>query len=305
MTNIPVAERVHYVGATESPAILGVHRNLTRFELYHRKTGSIPEVDLSENERVQAGRFVEPGLAEWASFKWDMKLRRVRRYSRHPTLAGMGASLDYEEEGTGQGRIPTEFKNVDFIVYRDEYAAEGDEIMDAPLDRLLQVQHQLACVPKAPYAWLVVCVGGNALRRMKVPRHPDTIAKIEAAVAGFWDDVHHDREPKPDFEADAETIRALYMTLNAYEPPVDLTGHNRAEVACAEHLALGARIKELTTKRAGIGAEILTIIDDADKALTRDFKISSWKVGAKDIAFTRPEYRSMRITPIKKKETPK
>lgn len=265
MTNIPLSERRNWIGASESAALLGVSPFLTKFELWHLKAGNIPPEDLDTDERVQAGLHLEPAIAAWASKKWDWPLRNVREYLTHPTIPRMGCSLDFE---TAEGH-PVEIKNVDNLIFRDgDWQAEGDTLLDAPAHYLVQVQHQLACRPEAPHGWLLVCVGGNRLYRMEIPRHPKMIARIEREVAAFWRSIEAGEEPRPDFQADAAAISLLYN--GAGDEVIDLRQDNRLPELCAEYLAAHEVEREAKGRKSAALAEIKTLIGNARTALIAD-----------------------------------
>lgn len=292
MTAIPLSERQHWVGASESAALLGVSPFSTPFTLWHEKAGNIPREDLGDNERVQAGRFLEPAIAAWAGEKWtDWQPRKVERYLEHPTVPQMGASLDFEDaHWSGDQAPPIEIKNVDFLVFRDHWNAEGDVITDAPVHYLLQVQHQLACRPGAPHGWLLACVAGNRLYRMKIERHPGAIARLEAAVAAFWQSVRDNKPPKPDFAADGGTIAGLYATGNG--EILDLTDNNRLPDLCAAYTAAKAQEKAGKTDADTALAEIKMIVGDAAGALASGYLVKAVDVAAGEVpAHTRNGYR--------------
>ncbi|TFH51590.1 MAG: hypothetical protein E4H01_00345 [Lysobacterales bacterium] len=172
VTNIPVSERKNWIGASESAALFGVSPYTTKFELFHQKVGSIAGPNLDTAERVMAGQFLEPSIAAWASKKWDWPVVSVPEYRQHAHVPQMGCSLDFET--TDVAPEPIEIKNVDNLIFRDQWDHDGDIITDAPAHILVQLQHQLACPdPKrmamAKRGWLLVCVGGNRLYRMEVP----------------------------------------------------------------------------------------------------------------------------------------
>jgi predicted phage-related endonuclease len=307
MTNIPVNQRHLWGGSSESAVLLGVSRFQTRFELYHAKKGSIPPTE--DTERMAAGRHLEPAIAAWASEKWSWPVRNVTKYDTHPTLPRIGASLDFEDSDG----CPVEIKNVDFLVFRDNWAADGDVIIDAPLDYLIQVQHQLMCRPDKPHGWLVACVAGNSLKRMKIERHPGTIARIEREWTDFWADVDADREPKPDFQADAATIAHLYASAAAGKV-IDMTGHNRMPELCAEYKAGGEMEKAGKARKDAAKGEMIMLIReiagdvasggiDGDKAkiMTGGFSISMNLIKPCDVAYTRTGYVDFRVFPKKDK----
>ncbi len=55
---------------------------LTSYRLFQQKAGVLSP-SFEENERMTAGKFLEPALAGWAQQKWpDMKLRKTQRAER-------------------------------------------------------------------------------------------------------------------------------------------------------------------------------------------------------------------------------
>ncbi len=211
----------------------------------------------------------------------------------------MGASLDFEDEDG----YPVEIKNVDQWIFMSEWEADGDTIIDAPIHILVQVQAQLACMlheskGRPPYGWLVACVGGNRLYRMKIALHMPTVERIENKVAIFWDEIKSGVEPTPDFRADADTIMAIYSRAGAEVK--DMTDNNRLPELCSEYAAAGAAEKAAQSDKATAKAEMLTLIGDAAKALCGDrFKINAPTVGEAEISYTRKPYRGFRVTQAK------
>ena len=276
MSNIPLSERRLWVGASESAAILGLSPHKTKFELWHEKAGNIPPVDLSGNSRVSAGKFFEPSIAAWASDNWHWPLMNVADYRSSPTVARMGASLDFETLSLE----PVEIKNVDASVFfkDEEWIAEGDQLIEAPLHFMIQVQHQLAC-PKDPASppeqgHLVVCVGGNRLYRMTMARHPGLIAKLEGEVDAFWRSIENNEPPEPNFEADAGTIGMLYG--GSGEDCADLRGNERALALCEAYRNAHEIAREADKRKKAALAELKVLMRDARSAVMDEgFKIKA------------------------------
>lgn len=272
MTNIALSERAKWIGASESAALLGVSPYLTRFELWHEKAGNIPPRDLSADERVMAGQFMEPSIAAWAAQKWNWPILKVTEYRRSPKVAGMGCSLDFQ---TVDGVEPVEIKNVDraeFYSGGKDWAVDGDNLLDAPAHFLVQVQHQLACPdrerPPAAQGHLIVCVGGNRLFRMAIARHERMIAKIEAEVYAFWASIANNEPPRPDFEMDAETIGALYGGAGA--DFADLRHNERARDLCVQYRQ-GVEVEKAgAALKAQSLAELKMMMQDARGAIVDD-----------------------------------
>lgn len=196
------AIRQKYIGSSEISALFGLHSyGLTRWQLYHQKKGNLPEV--FEASVMTQGKHFEPAIASYAQEKFDIQLRKVRRYLVDDACPGLGASMDYEEFGSGS-LIPTELK---WSLWGKEWEFDGDELTRIPDSYLLQVQHQLAAAG-APHAQLIAFTAGDA-KRMIIPRSDEIISRIRAAVTAFWADVAADREPPVDFLADADAVADL------------------------------------------------------------------------------------------------
>ena len=275
MTNIAVKERINWIGASESAALFGVSPYTTKFELWHQKCGNIENEFLDDNDRIMAGRFLEPSIAAWAEVKWDWPIVPVPDYRPSLDVARMGCSLDFE---TAQGMEPVEIKNVDNLIFRNDWSHDGDIITDAPMHILVQIQHQLACQLKgrmttAKRSWLIVCVGGNKLYRMEVPRHAAMIDRIEREVEEFWASIEAQDAPDPNFDMDSEAIALLYKG-NGIEM-IDLRGNDRARDLAAIYLdGLEDENAGRNQKKAAM-SELKTILGDAQAGfMDEGYKIS-------------------------------
>lgn len=286
MTIIPVKDdaewrtiRAQHIGGSEVAALFGESPYGSPYQFWHTKAGNIPPADLSDNERVQAGTFMEPAIAAWAAAKWGVNLQKFQGYAVHDTVQGMGCTPDYWEP---EQRILVQIKNVDGFVFRDKenpskiWEAEGEVLTDAPLHILLQVQHELACTGFET-AWLVVCVGGNTMYRMEITRRPATIAKLEQAVAAFWQSVRDGKEPPVDYTSDYQTIAALYGDT-VPKKKIDLSTNNRAHEVAAAYLRGHAMEAEGNAIKQAAKAELITLLGDAEIATIGDFIAKATRV---------------------------
>lgn len=245
----------------------------TGFRLWMEKSGRVEPDQLDENERVQAGIFLEPALAEWAKRRWDWtKLRKVRRYLTHPSVPGWGSSLDYELNEPG--RSPVELKNVDGGSFRRNWTCDGKDIVGMPLNYALQVQAQIG-VAEADHGWIVACVGGNELRRGRIERHEPTQAKIAEAVTAFWQAIRDDRTPTA--VADYEAVAELHRYGDKSLPPVDLGPDAEFDRLCGRYLRLKAHFDKVETTLSNIKGQLASRIGDATRATSGAFKVS-WSV---------------------------
>lgn len=282
MKIIPIASpdewhaiRQKHVGGSEVAALFGQSPYMTKFQLWHIKKGNLPAEDLTDNERVMAGNYMEPAIAAWAGDKWGVKLRKFHGYAVNPLVQGMGCTPDYINDDAS---LNVQIKNVDGLQFSREWTAEGEEIIEAPLHILLQVQHELA-VTGAKSAWLVACVGGNRLLRKLIEPHDGAIKKIEAAVAAFWASIAENQEPKPVFEQDGDTIAAIRL-VSPERKTIDLSANNRAHEVAAQWLRGNAMAKEGEAMAKAAKAEMLTMMGDATDATIGDVTVKTTPVKA-------------------------
>lgn len=281
--------RARHVGASEVAALFGASPYMTAFELWHIKRGALPAPGLDDSDRVFWGQVLEPAVAQGAAALRGWRVRRVHRYSPHPRIAGMGASLDYEIVAHERGAGCLEIKNVDRLVYRDTW-----EDGEPPLHIELQLQHQLACTGRS-WGAIAALIGGNDLKVFERERRPKTIERIEAAIALFWASIEAGREPKPDFVADAAAIAALHRDATTGKVE-DMTGDNRLAELCALYRAAADAEKVAGEAKDAAKAEMLTKIADAERVICGPHTISAKTVAGGPVAYERASYRNFRLT---------
>jgi predicted phage-related endonuclease len=243
----------------------------TGFRLWAEKAGHLMPDDLSDNERVQAGRFMEPSIAAWSEHKWNWKLRKTRRYLTHETVPGWGASLDYEL--IAERYPPVEMKTVDRFVFRSEWSAdkESDEILDPPLNISLQLQAQIG-VGASQTGWIVAVVGGNEIKRGEFQRHVPTQMRIAEAITAFWRSI--DAGIAPERYADHRAIVDLYRDGTPNETPLDLTSDPALPELCRRYKRLVEHQKFIETVAGNVKGRILGRLGESTRARTRGYRVS-------------------------------
>jgi len=257
MTIITVRDEAHWhqlrsmhIGGSDVAALFGLSPYQSKWQLWMEKAGKLAPEDLSENKNVQAGKFLEVGIANWAASKWGMKITKVQEYHTCSGVIGMGASLDYVTEDGAPAEIKWSARGHGW-----QYA--GDEITHAPDNYILQCQHQMAC-HGGDHAWLIALID-NEPRRVLVPRNNDIIEAISSACVEFWFSIKKGTPPDPDFSMDGEAIsRLLGQTpitdidlSSEYQPVFDryLAAHEAEKVAAAEKDAAKAELLMLAAAR--------------------------------------------------------
>lgn len=282
-----VEGRQRVVGSSEVAALFGLDPRRTLFELWHQKAGNIPEPEV-EDERVFWGSVLDPAIAQGIAGLKGWKIRRVRRHVEHPTVPGMGASLDFEILGDPRGPGALEIKNVDWLV------ARGWPDGLPPLRFELQVQHQLACVSGRTWAALGVLIGGNIPGVFEYERHERAIARIERAVALFWRSIEENRPPEPDFDRDLPALEALYVTPRPGSV-LDLRGHGRLEALCAEYERARRDGAAAEGRRRAAKAAILAIVQDSETVFCDGFKVLAPARAGGEVSYQRKPFRDFRV----------
>lgn len=252
--------RSQHIGASDVAALFDMSPFTTLWQLWMEKSGKLPPEDLSDNKSVQAGTFLESGIANWAAHRWDMKIEKVVDYYTADDCPGMGASLDFQTDGGH----PVEIK---WSAHGDGWEYEGDTITCAPDNYVLQVLHQMACTD-AEYGWLIALIR-NEPRRMKVPRSEEIISKIKSHVEKFWDSVRAGEEPPVDFDKDGEAV----VRLLDFVPMSEVTLTTEHAHLFQTYLENAAVEKEAKAKKDAAKTELLALsIEEMKKMNTSQDK---------------------------------
>jgi predicted phage-related endonuclease len=322
-----LALRHEYVSSTESAALFGLGSYQTPYELALQKREKEPPASLLEgNERVRWGKRLQEAIAKGISDDYGVKVRRVSGYATHPDCR-IGASFDYEVVGikqepnpAGEGMVEApaanpllqqmyrdlgpgvlEIKNVDRLIFRNQWEAEGGQL-EAPPQFEIQVQHQLEAVQTRKWAAIGVLVGGNEALLVVRDRDPEFGARIVEKVNTFWTNLGRGILPPVTLPQDIEAIRHLYL---ASKPGKIYDGNQDHELAalCVEYGEAAALAKGYEESRKSVGARILMKIGDAERAVTPGFSISAGTTPETWVErYLRKAYRNMRITAVKEKK---
>ena len=252
--------RSQHIGASDVAALFDMSPFTTLWQLWMEKSGKLPPEDLSDNKSVQAGTFLESGIANWAAHRWDMKIEKVVDYYTADDCPGMGASLDFQTDGGH----PVEIK---WSAHGDGWEYEGDTITCAPDNYVLQVLHQMACTD-AEYGWLIALIR-NEPRRMKVPRSEEIISKIKSEIRIFWESVRAGTEPPVDFDKDGDAV----VRLLDFVPMSEVTLTTEHAHLFQTYLENAAVEKEAKAKKDAAKTELLTLsIEEMKKMNTSQDK---------------------------------
>lgn len=303
-----LAMRKQDVTSTEVSALYGMSPYTTEFELWHQKNGTL-ESDFEDNDRIAAGRHLEPAIATLVAERHGVKVEPLKVYARDPE-ARMGSSFDYiitghEHEAASEladhvaryGTGIMEIKNVDFLAHRDRWTKD-----ECPDHIEVQLQQQLELTG---YEWgaVVALVGGNRIWIYIRMRDKAVGKALRHAIAKFWSMTE---APPPVMPDDADAIIALHQFADP-GTVLDARDDDYFASLAEDYDQLGSKIKALEDERKAVKANIIARAGIASKVLLANGTISCSQVAdtpptlitAEMVGTTyggRSGYRNVRVT---------
>jgi predicted phage-related endonuclease len=247
------------VTASVVGALFGVHPYTTSLRIYAEKRGvEFPDAD---NKTMRRGRWLEPAVATAVEEERpDWKLRAPKVYLRDPDLR-LGCTPDYFIDGDPRGLGVLQCKTVAPSVYARDWLG-GSEI---PFWIVLQTLTECMLSDAAFGVVAVLLVDPHAMEVaiLDVPRHADSELKICARVHEFWQQVAAANEPDPDYERDAEVIKAL-VPRETSGKKIDLSGNNELIEMLEQRADLKERINQQDAACEAIESRIKHLMQDAE-----------------------------------------
>lgn len=193
------------LGATDCAVVMGLSRYKTPYELWLEKTGRREEAAILTDDRLHLRHAHEETISREYARRKEVKLRRVNQTIIHKRLPFMLCNLD--RVIIGQRKI-VECKSASGFM-RGYWGETGSD--EAPIEYLLQVQHQMAC---AEYddADIAALIDIDDYRIYATPRNEKIIKKIEDECERFWvENVLADVAPPATTRGD---LKLMYPTNN-------------------------------------------------------------------------------------------
>lgn len=263
-----LTERRRGIGASESPAVLGLSPWKSPYQLWAEKCGHVEADSLEGNEPAEFGIRLEKPIAEAFADRTGREVNMWPQYviCRDPATPWLTCTPDATQEvadrdtGLVQIKTASAFKASDW--------AEG-----IPLMYQVQVQHEMAVTG---YSWgtLVVLIGGQKLRYFDFERNERFIDALLPKLAEFWHLVHTNTPPEVDGSfATAKILAKLHPDDNgeAIMLPEEASNWHRQIEDAKE------AIKAAEATKTAAENQIKAILGDATFGMLPDGSRYSWK----------------------------
>lgn len=242
-----LAERQTGIGATDSPAILGLSRYGTALTVYNRLTQG--EKDREPSLPAWVGLKLERTIAEMYVQSTGRRLRADNRHHRHPLYPFIVCHLDYRVQGDRRHLVEVKSR-----AYAKGWGEDGSQVI--PEDVWVQAQHEMM-VTDALQCDVAVLIGHHTFRVYPIKRDEAFIDRLTYRLTDFWHDhVVAGVPPEPTgHDLDTEAVSARHP---------DVTEQVRAATPEQVMLAEALRVARSDVRDAkGMEAQVLNRIKDS------------------------------------------
>lgn len=268
------AFRASVVGAGEVAALFDASPWLTRFELYHRKRGTIatPEFNARNpdgspvNARIHWGVKLEALIAAEACERYGYEpVKTPKHVTNGRGLGGHPDKLVWCP--VRKAKVVLEIKTVDWL----ERKKWGDE---PPSQYLIQPNTYAGLCETEHFDVIAFVMGGSSdLERFQYDFRPRLHAEVERRVAEFWADVEAGREPPVDYSRDGKTL--VEVLGDPTDELADLRDSIDAEQEAMDFVAAKARRDQAEADMEIAKTRLIERIGTAGAALLPGHRISA------------------------------
>lgn len=186
---VVVTDRRGFLGGTDIPALFGVSRWRTAYDVWEEKTSPIllpvpePTPAQEKADRVKKrGKKLEPWVMEMLEEEFDIFIRKKNQRYTDPEYPWMQCEIDFEYVGVDGQEYNGDVKTVSPFAAA-EWGEQGtDEI---PLDYACQF-HWGLMITGRPQCLVGVLIGADDLRVYEVERDDELIAEMRRRAVHFW-----------------------------------------------------------------------------------------------------------------------
>lgn len=252
------------LGASTAADVLGL-TNRTPFQAFMSITGRTEA--LYDSQPLQAGRFLERGIAQWWAFETSSVLEDSPGMIQHPVLPFLACTPDFGFDERGV----LEIKN------RDRFAKD-DWAEGIPLREMTQGQLYLEAWERTQ-GQFAVCFGGNELVRFAFERDDAFLSAVHDTLRA-WYERHIVPDVAPAMTGTEDEIRA-FRRLRAMDSGAVKQLDPGLQALAEMYRKLKAEIKERESALTVAQSALMQYADDASYLAMPDGSGFSFKAHEK------------------------
>lgn len=254
-------ERSTFLGASDTPVILGLSPYKTRLQLWAEKTGRIQPKDLSDNQAVEWGCRLERVISEKFADLHDVKLMAYKKRFIHKDYPFISCELDNIIVGSEE---LVEIKTVNARALK-----QWEDEKAIPQMVIVQVMKQLGLSGRK-VGWVACLCGGQSYIEKKILFDQELYDAIIKAEVEFWELVKTDTPPEAS-AGDSETLVELYPLSGKDLPLIE-----ELNDAISQRQSLQMQIDDMTEEKKEIENKIKAVIGEKQGIKTSKFTVT-WK----------------------------
>lgn len=295
------------IGASESPAVLGVDPFRGPIDVYNAKTSEeeVPaDQDEPESQVQRHGHLFEQALADWYSEDTGRKLRRVRTVRRNAKIEHLFATPDREVVGdSGLVEIKTTQNRSRWL--------NDEGKLNLPMNHRIQGLHQLAVTGKAWVDFTVLFFGvwnpDERIALIRLERDDQAIEMLVDVLGAFWRDHVEARVPPP---VDGSPAYTRYIAKRyPQSEEVQLASTADLDLRVEQLREVRSKLATLEREEFAIENRIKAWMGDAAVVQGPDYRITwrtgkpiehvDWQLYAESIEALIPEHERARMGGMK------
>lgn len=258
------------IGGSDVAAICGLSRYNSPMGVFLDKLGEVPPIE--DNKKMEAGRRLEPVIADWFADQTGYKVQRQNAIFQHKQFPFMLANIDRWLPGLNAG---LEIKNT------SEYCREDWSGTKAPTEYILQCNHYMAVVG-ADRWFIAYLVGGWDFDFKVIERDEALINNLITIENDFWNNHVLAKNPPALSHQDTKYLNFTYSDSKP-NSSVDLPEEAYTIMETFHEARAAKKAAEMAEETAK--NQIKGIMQDKELAYWQGDLKFTWKTGSKARTF--------------------
>lgn len=254
-----LANRSKGLGGSDIAPILGKSPYRTALDIFAEKTGKVAREDLSHNENVAAGNYMESGIAQLYAWKNGIEIYPFTDTIFHPDYPFLLANPDYYDNEGGV----IEIKNMDVDVARS-YGWPNN--FQAPTHYMIQLIYYCWMVG-ATYGKLVCFITGSRYEVTHYERDESIEQWMSTNAIHFWQE--HVLKEVPPSPSTLKDVQFLFPVSESKQ----LIADSAIEKLVNEYGEINTQVSSLAKRKEEIHFLLASYMGEHDTLLSMDDQV--------------------------------